>query len=140
MQPGANTSILRTFINYVSKKFYTKGPVEQKQNSPVAGFKPSNLGSLVCFYTTVPSAVDLYHRHHTDKISESGMNVYLKWTDGTYCLPCFVLIELLVATAKIHFEDQALVVSTKQSRQADQAGRQAGLLCFMLTISGSLQS
>jgi hypothetical protein len=54
-----------------------------------------------------------------------------------YPLPCFVLLVLLVAASKIHFEEQALIMSTKQirqiglqDRQADKAGRltrQAGL-------------
>jgi hypothetical protein len=35
-----------------------------------------------------------------------------------YCLPCFVLLVLLVVIAQIHFEEQALVGGTKQSRQA----------------------
>jgi hypothetical protein len=59
---------------------------------------------------------------------------------GTYRLPCFALLVLLVAAAKIHFEEQALVAGTKQSRKADMADRlasqagwqgwQACLLCF----------
>jgi hypothetical protein len=40
-----------------------------------------------------------------------------------YHLPCFALLVLLVAAAKIHFQEQALVVGTKQSSQADKAGR-----------------
>jgi hypothetical protein len=50
------------------------------------------------------------------------------------------LLVLLVAAAKIHFEEQALVAGTKQSRKADMADRltsqagwqgwQACLLCF----------
>jgi hypothetical protein len=43
------------------------------------------------------------------------------------CLPCFALLVLLVATAKIHFEEQVLVAVTKQSSQADKAGRLARL-------------
>jgi hypothetical protein len=38
-------------------------------------------------------------------------------------LPCFALLVLLVAVAKIHFEEHALVAGTKQSSQADKAGR-----------------
>jgi hypothetical protein len=37
------------------------------------------------------------------------------------CLPCFVLLVLLVAAAKIFFEEQALVAGTKQCWQADKA-------------------
>jgi hypothetical protein len=37
------------------------------------------------------------------------------------------LLVLLVATAKIHFEEQALIEGTKQSSQADKAGRLARL-------------
>ncbi len=40
-----------------------------------------------------------------------------------YHLPCFALLVLLVATAKIHFEEQALVAGTKQSSQAEKADR-----------------
>jgi len=35
-----------------------------------------------------------------------------------YRLPCFALIALLVATAKIHFEEQAIVAGIKQNKQA----------------------
>jgi hypothetical protein len=38
--------------------------------------------------------------------------------NDTYRLPCFALIALLVATAKIHFEEQAIVVGTKQNKKA----------------------
>jgi hypothetical protein len=41
--------------------------------------------------------------------------------NGPYHLPCFALLVLLVATAKIHFEEQLRVLGTKQSRQADKA-------------------
>jgi hypothetical protein len=43
--------------------------------------------------------------------------------NGRYCLPCFALLVLLVAGTKISFEEQVLVTGTKQSRQADKAGR-----------------
>jgi hypothetical protein len=46
-----------------------------------------------------------------------------------HCHPCLVLLVLLVAATKIHFEERALVVGTKQSRQADTAVRPA---CFVL--------
>jgi hypothetical protein len=39
--------------------------------------------------------------------------------NNMYHLPCFVLLVLLVATAQIHFQEQALVGGTKQSRQAN---------------------
>jgi len=48
--------------------------------------------------------------------------------DGMYCLPCSGLLELLVVTAKIHFEEQTLVAGTKKSTQADKA---VGLACFV---------
>jgi hypothetical protein len=43
--------------------------------------------------------------------------------NGTYCLPLFGLLVVLVAVAKIHLEYQALVAGTKQNRQVDNAGR-----------------
>ncbi len=49
--------------------------------------------------------------------------------NGMYHLPCFVLLALLAANAKIHFEEQALVASSKQSRQEGKAVRPA---CFVL--------
>jgi hypothetical protein len=62
-----------------------------------------------------------------------------------YCLPCFALLALLLATAKIHYDEQELLAGTKQSNQADKAVRlimQAGLqgswaclLCFVPTTS-----
>jgi hypothetical protein len=39
-------------------------------------------------------------------------------------MPCFVLLALLKAAAKVHLIEQALVEATKQSWQADKAGRQ----------------
>jgi hypothetical protein len=33
--------------------------------------------------------------------------------NGKYCQSCFVLLVLLVAAAKIHFEEQALVAGTQ---------------------------
>jgi hypothetical protein len=57
--------------------------------------------------------------------------------NGTYCLPCFGLLVVLVAAAKIHFAYQALVASTKQSRQVDNPGSVKrhsglpGLLCAL---------
>jgi len=57
-----------------------------------------------------------------------------------YRLPCFGLLVLVVANAKIHFEEHALVAGTKQISQADKVvrltrqtgwqGCQACLLCF----------
>ncbi len=61
-------------------------------------------------------------------------------------MPCFVLLALLKAAAKVHLEEQALVEATKQSWQGDKAGRQTreagrqvrkadravGLVCFVL--------
>ncbi len=41
----------------------------------------------------------------------------------TYWPACFDLLVLLVATAKIYFEEQSLVAGTKQSNQADKAVR-----------------
>jgi hypothetical protein len=38
-------------------------------------------------------------------------------------MPCFLLLELLVAVENIHFKEQVLVTGTKQGRQADKAGR-----------------
>jgi hypothetical protein len=49
--------------------------------------------------------------------------------NAMYRLPCSVLLVLLVATAKIHFEEQVLVAGRKQGRQADKAVRPA---CFVL--------
>jgi hypothetical protein len=43
--------------------------------------------------------------------------------NGMYCLPCFALSVLLVATTKVHFEEQALVLGAKQSSQAYMADR-----------------
>jgi hypothetical protein len=51
--------------------------------------------------------------------------------NGTYCLPCFALLVLLVANPKIHFKENALVSSTKQNTQADKAVRPA---CFVLGL------
>jgi hypothetical protein len=56
--------------------------------------------------------------------------------DGIYRLPSLVLLVLLVAAAIIQIEKEALFASTKQSRQAGQAGRRAdkavGPACFVL--------
>jgi len=43
-------------------------------------------------------------------------------------MPYFVLLALFVATASIHFEEQALVAGTKQNRQAEKGVRPA---CFV---------
>ncbi len=48
-----------------------------------------------------------------------------------YCMPHFVLLALLVATASIHFEEQALVAGTKQNRHAEKAVRPA---CFVFWL------
>jgi hypothetical protein len=49
---------------------------------------------------------------------------------GTYCLPCFALLVLLVAATKIHWEEQTLITATKQSSQSDrQAGWQGSWAC-----------
>jgi hypothetical protein len=39
-----------------------------------------------------------------------------------HSLPCFALLVLLLAAAKIHFEEQALVAGTKHSCQAAKSG------------------
>jgi hypothetical protein len=50
-----------------------------------------------------------------------------------YYLPCFVLLVLLAAAAKIHFKQQAPVTCTKQGRQADKAAEPASfVLCLLL--------
>jgi hypothetical protein len=49
--------------------------------------------------------------------------------NGKHCLPCFVLLVLIAAADKIHFEEQALVAGTKQSRKANMAVKPA---CFVL--------
>jgi hypothetical protein len=67
-----------------------------------------------------------------------GIDILLsnRLINGMYYLPCFALLVILVATTKIHFEEQALVASTKQSSQADKSGRLARLAgmpaCFVL--------
>jgi hypothetical protein len=45
---------------------------------------------------------------------------------STCHLPCFALLVLLVATAKILFEELVSVAGTKQSSQADEADRLTG--------------
>ncbi len=76
------------------------------------------------------------YKRHLNKIQKSRIcqnhrnHIKNRLIKGAYCLPCLVLLELLVATAKIHFEEQALVAGTKQSKQADKVGRptrQSGL-------------
>jgi hypothetical protein len=60
--------------------------------------------------------------------------------NGTYRLPCFVLLVVLVATAKSHFEVQALVAGTKQ--QNNQAGVKIvrpGCFVVPATIARSLR-
>ncbi len=53
-----------------------------------------------------------------------------------YCWPCFVLLVLLVVTAKIPFEDQVIVASTKQRMQADKVIRHACfVLCLLLVLA-----
>jgi hypothetical protein len=42
--------------------------------------------------------------------------------NGMYHMPSFVLSVLLVAAAKIHFEEQVPVAGTKQNRQSGKAG------------------
>ncbi len=49
--------------------------------------------------------------------------VFNRLIKGTYCLPCFALLVVLVATAKILFEELASVARTKQSNQTDEADR-----------------
>jgi len=56
------------------------------------------------------------HRHH----------IINRLINCTYCLPCFALL----VTAKIHFEEEALVAGTKQSTSGWQ-GCKACLLCFV---------
>jgi len=58
-------------------------------------------------------------------------------------LPGFVLLVLLVAAAKIDFEEHAAVVDTQQSSQAGRQGRQADkagrpgcfVLCLLLALA-----
>jgi hypothetical protein len=52
--------------------------------------------------------------------------------NGMHCHPSLVLLVLLVAATKIHFEKRALVVGTKQGRQADTAVRPAYFVLFPL--------
>jgi hypothetical protein len=55
-----------------------------------------------------------------------------------YHLLCFALLMLLVAPTKIRFEEQALVVGTKQQSQAIKVVKHAsfvmGLLAFLCPI------
>ncbi len=44
-----------------------------------------------------------------------------------------LMFVMLFAAEKIHFENQALVAGTKQSRQADKAGRQRQLIVSFLS-------
>jgi hypothetical protein len=46
---------------------------------------------------------------------------------------------MLVAAAKTHFENQALVAGTKQSRQADKAGRQRQLIVSFLSYEENVE-
>ncbi len=57
-------------------------------------------------------------------LNQSRDIILNRMINGTYCLPCFALLVQLVAGTKIHFQEQALVTGTKQSSQADKAGRQ----------------
>ncbi len=62
------------------------------------------------------------HRHkRIDRLID--IELLNRLINAIYCLPCFVVLVLLVATAKIHFEEQAVVVGTKQSSQANKADR-----------------
>jgi hypothetical protein len=46
-------------------------------------------------------------------------------------MPCFVMLALFVATAKIHFEELEAVAETKQQSKADKAVRFG---CFVLRL------
>jgi hypothetical protein len=59
-------------------------------------------------------------------LNQSRDIILYRMINGTYCLPCFALLVLLVAGTKIHFAEQVPVTGTKQSSQADKAGRQTG--------------
>jgi hypothetical protein len=48
-----------------------------------------------------------------------------------YYMPCFVMLALLVATTKIHFEEQEPVAGTKQQSKADKPVR---FDCFVLRL------
>jgi hypothetical protein len=48
-----------------------------------------------------------------------------------YRLSCLVFLVLLVAATEIHFEEQALVASPKQTRRADKAVRPACFVFFL---------
>jgi hypothetical protein len=53
-----------------------------------------------------------------------------------YCLPCLVLLVLLVAAAKINLKSNRKWQGTKQSRQADKAVRYAcSVLCLLLALA-----
>ncbi len=66
------------------------------------------------------------HRHHIKN----------RLNDGTNCTPCFVLLELLVAVTKNHFEEQVLVAGTKQSRHTDLADMHASfVLCLLQALT-----
>jgi hypothetical protein len=57
--------------------------------------------------------------------------------NGTYYLPCFALLVMVVASTKILFKKQALAAGTKQSRQADKSvrlKRQSGLPALFCAI------
>jgi hypothetical protein len=56
--------------------------------------------------------------------------------NGMHRLPCFVLSVLLVVVVKVHFVEQAQVVGTKQSRQANRAvGPAYYVLCLLLALA-----
>jgi hypothetical protein len=47
----------------------------------------------------------------------------IRMINGTYCMPCLVLLVPLTAATKMHSKEKVLVASTKQIRQeANQAG------------------
>jgi hypothetical protein len=61
----------------------------------------------VQFLSSIFSLERLKYSKHT--FWQQRLHIFKRQIKGFYCLPCFVLLVLLVAAAKIHFEDQALV-------------------------------
>jgi hypothetical protein len=53
--------------------------------------------------------------------SHTHRHLINKLINGAYCLPCFVLLVLLGATAKICLKEQAQVAGIKQSKHAGKA-------------------
>ncbi len=77
----------------------------------------------VCNFINVLS-VYVGSSHLVWNSKHSGIDIILnRLINDSYYLPCFALSVLLEAAAKIHLEEQALVMGTKQSSQADKADR-----------------